>query len=56
MEGIARFHDMIAAHARDPRVVVIGIETDRGLFVAALLAAGYQGSAEFIGQVASSMT
>jgi transposase len=40
--GIARFHDLIAAHAEDPDDVVIGIETDRGLFVAALVAAGYQ--------------
>jgi hypothetical protein len=41
VEGIARFHDLTAAHARDPGEVVIGIETDRGLFVAALIAAGY---------------
>ena len=41
VEGIARFHDLAAAHARDPGEVVIGIETDRGLFVAALIAAGY---------------
>jgi len=40
--GIARFHDLVAAHAEEPQDVVIGIETDRGLFVAALLAAGYQ--------------
>src|SRR3984885_5525127 len=42
VEGLARFHTMIAAHAEDPGQVVIGIETDRGLFVAALVAAGYQ--------------
>ncbi len=41
MEGIARFHDLIAPFADDPAEVVIGIETDRGLFVAALVAAGY---------------
>ena len=29
-------------HADEPAEVVIGIETDRGLFVAALVAAGYQ--------------
>jgi transposase len=40
--GIARFHDLTAAHAEEPADVVIGIETDRGLFVAALIAAGYQ--------------
>jgi len=41
-EGIARFHELAAAHADDPGQVVIGIETDRGLFVNALVAAGYQ--------------
>jgi hypothetical protein len=41
-EGIARFHELAARHAGDPGQVVIGIETDRGLFVAALVAAGYQ--------------
>jgi transposase len=41
VEGIARFHELIGAHAEDPAEVVIGIETDRGLFVAALVAAGY---------------
>ena len=42
IEGIARFHDLVAAHAGEPPDVVIGIETDRGLFAAALVAAGYQ--------------
>ena len=42
VEGIARFHELAARHAGDPGQVVIGIETDRGLFVAALVAAGYQ--------------
>ena len=42
VEGIARFHDMIGRHVDDPGGVVIGIETDRGLFVAALVAAGYE--------------
>ena len=41
VEGIARFHDLVAPFADDPAEVVIGIETDRGLFVAALVAAGY---------------
>jgi transposase len=40
--GIARFHELAARYADDPAEVVIGIETDRGLFVAALVAAGYQ--------------
>jgi transposase len=42
MEGIARFHELAGAHADEPGEVVIGIETDRGLFVTALVAAGYQ--------------
>src|SRR5215472_3116140 len=42
IEGVTRFHDLAAAHAGDTAEVVIGIETDRGLFAAALLAAGYQ--------------
>ncbi|WP_130649292.1 IS110 family transposase [Egicoccus halophilus] len=42
VEGIARFHALIAEHAQDPASVVIATETDRGLFVAALVAAGYR--------------
>ncbi len=42
VEGIARFHEMVGDHAEEPEEVVIGIETDRGLFVGALVAAGYQ--------------
>ena len=42
VEGIARFHELAARHAGEPGEVVIGIETDRGLFPAALMAAGYQ--------------
>jgi hypothetical protein len=42
VQGIARFHELAAAHADEPGQVVIGIETDRGLFVSALAAAGYQ--------------
>jgi transposase len=42
VEGIARFHEMVGAHAEEPAEVVIGIETERGLFVGALVAAGYQ--------------
>lgn len=33
VDGIARFHELVAGHAEDPAEVVIGIETDRGLFV-----------------------
>jgi hypothetical protein len=42
VEGIARFHGLVGAHVEDPGDVVIGIETDRGLFVSALVATGYQ--------------
>jgi len=42
VEGISRFHELVGAHAEDPAEVFIGIETDRGLFVAALVAAGYE--------------
>lgn len=40
--GIRGFHELVAAHAEGPDQVVIGIETDRGLWVEALAAAGYQ--------------
>jgi transposase len=40
--GVARLHELIARHASDPAQVVVGIETDRGLLVGALVAAGYQ--------------
>jgi transposase len=42
VEGIARFHELVGAHTEDAGDVVIGIETDRGLFVSALIATGYQ--------------
>jgi transposase len=42
LAGIGRLHEMIAEHAQDPAQVVIGIETDRGLWVDAMTAAGYQ--------------
>jgi Transposase/Transposase IS116/IS110/IS902 family len=42
VDGIARFHDLVGIHVDSPEQIVIGIETDRGLFVAALVAAGYQ--------------
>ena len=41
VDGVARLHEMVAAHAEDPSQVVVGIELDRGLLVGALLAAGY---------------
>ena len=42
LAGIRGFHELVAAHAEEPGQVVIGIETDRGLWVEALSAAGYQ--------------
>ena len=42
LEGIGQLHALLADHATEPNHVVIGIETDRGLLVGALLAAGYQ--------------
>ena len=52
MAGIAQLHELIGQHLADlgmddgelddPAQVVVGIETDRGPWVQALLAAGYQ--------------
>ncbi|MGH3531455.1 MAG: IS110 family transposase [Mycobacterium sp.] len=42
LAGIRGFHELVAAHVEAPSQVVIGIETDRGLWVEALNAAGYQ--------------
>ena len=41
LAGVARLHEMVAEHTSDPADVVVGIETDRGLWVGALVAAGY---------------
>ena len=41
VEGVARFHDLVAPWAEDQSEVVVATETDRGLFVGALVAAGY---------------
>ncbi len=43
--GIARLHDLLGRHLpedAEPGQVVVGIETDRGPWVQALVAAGYQ--------------
>ena len=43
--GIARLHELVAAQLGEddgPEQVVVGIETDRGPWVAALVAAGYR--------------
>jgi transposase len=42
IEGIARLHAIVAEHAEEPEEAIVGIETDRGLWVGALLAAGYR--------------
>ena len=41
LQGVRRLHELVCEHAEEPEQVV-GIETDRGLLVRALLAAGYQ--------------
>ena len=38
---MAQLHALVAEHAEEPSQVVVGIETERGLWVAALVAAGY---------------
>jgi hypothetical protein len=42
LAGVGELHALVAAHAEDPTQVAVRIETDRGLLVGALLAAGYQ--------------
>ena len=42
VEGVTGFHSLVAERVAEPDEVVIGTETDRGLFVGALVAAGYQ--------------
>jgi len=42
LEGVSKLHALVAEHVEDPAQVVVGIETDRGLLVGALVAAGYQ--------------
>ena len=42
IEGLRAFHALLSVHAQDPAEVGVGIETDRGLWVNALVAAGYQ--------------
>jgi transposase len=42
LAGLTAFHELLAGLVADPAEVVIGTETDRGLFVGALVAAGYQ--------------
>jgi Transposase len=42
LAGVGQLHALAAAHAEQPAQVAVAIETDRGLLVGALLAAGYQ--------------
>ena len=42
LEGVALLHGLLGEHAERPDEVVVGIETDRGLLVTALVAAGYR--------------
>lgn len=43
LEGVARFHVMVAeVGVEDPGQVFVAVETDRGLWVQALVAVGYQ--------------
>jgi len=41
VEGLRRLHELVALHAEDADVIVVGIETDRGLLVQGLVASGY---------------
>jgi hypothetical protein len=42
LAGLTALHELLADYATDPAEVVVGTETDRGLFVGALVAAGYR--------------
>lgn len=42
LAGISALHELLAGQVDEPSEVVVGIETDRGLWVDALVAAGYQ--------------
>ncbi len=42
VEGLASLHGLIGEFAESPDEVFVGIETDRGLLVSSLVAAGYQ--------------
>ena len=42
VDGVAKLHEMASSFAEEPSEVVVGIETDRGLLVEALLTTGYR--------------
>jgi transposase len=42
LEGVRRFHELVGVHIDEPDEVIVATETDRGLFVGALVATGYR--------------
>jgi len=42
LDGVRRFHELVAEHVEVPGEVLVATETNRGLFVTALVAAGYE--------------
>ena len=42
IEGVRRFHELVAGHTDEPGEVTVATETDRGLFIGSLVAAGYR--------------
>ncbi len=40
--GVRALHELLGEHAEEPEEVIVGIEKDRGLIVAAMLAANYR--------------
>ncbi|MEO8292056.1 MAG: IS110 family transposase [Actinomycetota bacterium] len=42
VEGVATLHELVSSFAEEPSEVIVGIETDRGLLVEALVATGYR--------------
>ena len=42
LADVARFHEMVGEYTAVASEVAVGIETDRGLWVGALIGAGYQ--------------
>jgi Transposase len=42
IEGVRRFHELVGVYAEEPTDVTVATETDRGLFVGSLVAAGYR--------------
>ena len=40
--GLARLHELVAGFVDDPGEVIVGVEKDHGLWVTAMVAAGYR--------------